>query len=322
MDRINDSLLKICTNHLMLDIMSGNLLTGISFKLNTFNKDLDVFLVYFKKLFNYKNNPINFCTLYGKDINNITGPLLYLLQQKFKTLLTARIPINYEDIIKNKSLDTAQLKSIFGEDAEGTDSTMENYMKTTGKLPNFSKFMANFSDDIEWIRALPQGSPVSGLMVNYLNELIINDINNILKEELYIDRFETVIYSDNIYVFYDNNPKVSATPYKIPSMISKIVNSCTEEFDLKMNKDKEMFFNDRDKKMLGLLINSEGDVRTSRRLRREINQIIINLNKYEEINYKGITYKRSDLQRLNGLITWLHRTANLGYNRSVLPLEF
>ena len=108
----------------------------------------------------------------------------------------------------------------------------------------------------------------------------------------------------------------------VSSFISKEVNKVCKDYNLTLNKEKEMFFSKRDKKMLGLLINKEGDVRVSRQTRRMINQIIINLNKKESIMYKGMTYTRENLSRLKGLINWLNRTDNKGYNRLLIPMEF
>lgn len=270
----------------------------------------------------------NQITLPSNDIGSLSNvnQLIYILLKKFKSCITTKIPVNYESQVKSVPISREEFNDMAISVVDGEEGnslkTMSEFVRETGERPQFYKFVKKYGKRLNWSTSLPQGAPTSGTIVNLFNDLLYKALKEKLEGNDLIAKFELFIYSDNIYVFYNVNPNIKDQEFMVASFISKEVNKVCKDYNLTLNKEKEMFFSKRDKKMLGLLINKEGDVRVSRQTRRMINQIIINLNKKESIMYKGMTYTRENLSRLKGLINWLNRTDNKGYNRLLIPMEF
>ena len=172
-----------------------------------------------------------------------------------------------------------------------------------------------------WRNCVPQGAPTSGVIVNYLNKHLltqlrkrVSHIPNVINPKIYI-------YSDNIYVLYDLKDDISGiVAVEHHKEVKDVVADVCSDFHMPLNEDKESFFIG-DKKILGLIVDKDGDVRVGRQRLIEVNQIIINLNKHDTIDYKGTIYTRGDLSRLRGLANWVKRGDSDKYPRKLIPLS-
>lgn len=320
-------------NKILLDNLSelGSeaYLTSTTYKLKHPINELDLFAKAFDSV-----RKIKLGEEISWDMRSIPAAAsINIVLKKFKGLITARMPLNYEENVRSVPIsavefdgmtieDTTEKYGGFAEMCQHSPEPMSYFIRKTGARPTFKSFINKFHKSLNWITAIPQGAPTSGTLANFLNDIVYDDLRKSLKDSGFLADFEVMIYSDNIYIFYNNAEEYANGAFTVASFISKEVNKTFQKHGLKLNKEKEMFFDKRDKKMLGILIDDQGEIRVSRATRRTINQIIINLNKHEKINYKGITYTRKDLRRVKGLINWLNRPGNNGYNRSLIPMTF
>jgi len=192
-----------------------------------------------------------------------------------------------------------------------------SYSKLLHMIKSFKK-----SGTLGWRVCVPQGAPTSGVMVNYLNRHLLEELREKLRSIKEIKDPDVYIYSDNIFLFYDLEPAyIGPNSLHAHSKVRNAVTQVCKDFSLPINRDKDGFFMG-DKKLLGIIVDEEGTVRISRRQLREANQIIINLNKNSTVTYKGTTYTRSDLGRIKGLINWIKRGDNEKYVRKIIPMTF
>jgi len=261
----------------------------------------------------------------------VVNSLTYLFLKKFEALLTTRIPLNYEDLVKTQPITSQQFKSMLAErDLDTLPANMNievaplsEYIKETGLRPTFGAFTNRYkAENLSWVHGVPQGAPTSGALVNHINGVLYHSIKKRLEDMSFIKKYKICIFSDNVYVFYDVSDKFEGGTYISGARISNAVNNTLSDQGLNPNFKKEALFSGEDKKLLGLIVNEEGDIRVGRKRRREINQIIILLNKQETVNYKGRVYTRKDMTRLNGLINWLNRSENVGFNRKLIDMTF
>lgn len=164
-----------------------------------------------------------------------------------------------------------------------------------------------------WTTCLPQGSPCSGVIANMYASTLLSALNS--KEAL--SNYKKIMYSDNLFMF--SNDSISI--YSESSVISA-VKDIFRENSMDLNLDKIQHYSS-DKKLLGVIMDEEGYLRVSRRYLRELNQIIINLNRNESINYKGKVFTREDIPKLKGRINWIKQVISDGpYVRNTIPMEF
>ncbi len=179
------------------------------------------------------------------------------------------------------------------------------------------------SKEVKWRRSLPQGYPTSGVVANYAGLAIVESLEVNLKGVLGIKDVKVLMYSDNLQILYSytGNPPEEAKRF-LDEKVSKISADTIESEGFYMNVDKIESYDKEEKRILGLLLDQHGNARTSRKLMRTINQIVINLNKKESIVYKGKAYSRKDLRRLNGLQLWYARTLENEHSRKLIPRNF
>lgn len=150
------------------------------------------------------------------------------------------------------------------------------------KIANLHKTVAPYVPLVQ--RGVPQGSSFSGDIANLAGAAISRLIQHALGHILEDFRqpkcwagMETIVYSDNLYVFY-NAPFNMANILKreLPEAVYRNLppDACIKNL-LKpwkiMNFDREK----ADVKLLGLILDKDGNVRLSRRYRRKINQKLI-----------------------------------------------
>lgn len=137
-------------------------------------------------------------------------------------------------------------------------------------------------------RGVPQGAAFSVDIANLAASILAHNTVSCLKSILLDfgaeDPFvESVIYSDNIYLFYNapadfRNILKREIPVKLKRRFSgaKIGNMMKPWKILNFDREKA------DVKLLGLILDKNGDIRLSRRYRRKINQSIIHAGKGEK----------------------------------------
>jgi len=243
-------------------------------------------------------------------------------------ILTCNIPSasGYEKFIKTKQVVKTDLDEVFGFDT-GEGGTIVGTAKKFKKCPAYYKTLGLFSKDNgnkhKVFKALPQGGPTSGTVANLLNEKILSH----LKKELPEVDYRICIYSDNVYVFFNKGTlsgidattgkKETARPVKY--IIRDKVEKVCSELSIRLNPSKINIYEDADRKVLGTISDTKGDIRLSRRKMYELNQIIINLNKKPTINYKGKVYTRTDMASYLGKLNWFKRvTAGSPYQRKLI----
>lgn len=184
------------------------------------------------------------------------------------------------------------------------------------RIAEFHKTISPYVPIVQ--RGVPQGAAFSGDIANLAASVIaqatVRCLKDILKD---FDReadlsVESVIYSDNIYLFY-NAPADFRGIYKreIPVYLKQhFPNACMGNLIKSwkiLNFDREK----ADVKMLGLILDRDGNIRLSRRYRRKINQSIIHAE-------RGIKdWTQSDEGRKNW---YLHVKAHMhgNYSRSLV----
>lgn len=123
-------------------------------------------------------------------------------------------------------------------------------------------------------KGVPQGASFSGDIANIIAGYLAKDMKSKLTEMLqdfgYKYEPTVIVYSDNIYMFYD-------APFNMLNIIRR--EFCELYYGIRclivpwkiLNFDRNI----SDVKMLGLIIDKDGSVRLSRQYRRKINQAII-----------------------------------------------
>lgn len=164
-------------------------------------------------------------------------------------------------------------------------------------------------------RGVPQGAAFSGKVANWVSEIIaeqvVREMNKLLKS---FDGNVThcIIYSDNLYVFYDSPTGAEGILKRhIPNVVGWATGVDTMAYAGKMSVTDR---NKYDAKILGVIVDSEGDLRLSRQTRRYLNQKLI--------------HARRDSRNLSidevGKIVWYNRIKVLGggmgkYSRELFP---
>ena len=136
-------------------------------------------------------------------------------------------------------------------------------------------------------RGVPQGAAfsvdIANLAASILTHNTVSCLKSILQDFGAEDSVESVIYSDNIYLFYNapadfRNILRREIPIELKRRFSgaKIGNMVKPWKILNFDREKA------DVKLLGLILDRNGDIRLSRRYRRKINQSIIHAGKGEK----------------------------------------
>lgn len=148
---------------------------------------------------------------------------------------------------------------------------------------------------------IPQGAAYSGTIANLVSAYIYNstlqDLFGKLKtnKRVKMDVKDVIIYSDNMYVFFD--AEKGTDKYILTALESAFKKDWRMERIFSKNKAFILDRNHQDLKLLGLIMDKEGNVRLSRKNLRKVNQEIIH-------NYhKGKAWTDS----LKGKVNW-HRS--------------
>lgn len=165
------------------------------------------------------------------------------------------------------------------------------------------------------VRGIPQGAPYSGTVANWvalrLISLLMKKICGVV-ESFGGQVRKVILYSDNVFVFYDC-PVSCEKIFKreLPEELADL--STIREHRRFLHSDK-ITVTDRarkDVKVLGVLIDSDGDIRLSRNTRRRLNQELIHAFK-EEVEVSRETAGRR---------VWFERVRDMGvpgkYARSI-----
>ena len=180
------------------------------------------------------------------------------------------------------------------------------------------------NSQLKYAYGLPQGAPTSSFLANAMSEVLLNAISDkdaSLQErgkKLAYKDLRVLVYSDNLYLWYN------ADSDKGDAQVSSLAHSVITSLGLAVNAKKTHLETGKDKKLLGVIVDSEGRVRVSRAQIYELNQIIINLTKSEtgSIEYKGYPYSSKDMRRLVGLRNWaVDSVGREGYKQTIFKVK-
>jgi hypothetical protein len=268
--------------------------------------------------------------------------LIYSIYAKFAESVTAKIPTNISSSIFNNinsgnigeilmyksrgengkvvydSSDDAKNRmcSTLARVAAPTDTNLTciNKLSEGSSIATYSynRVIKKLAPTLRWASALPQGSPASGFLANIYGNRFIKSVEEELSKQGIIAK--VYMYSDNFYIFFNDVTEADN--------VDRIVEAQTVKYKLDLNKSKTQLYWGKDKKMLGFLMDDNGKIRVNRKYVDAVNQIIIALNRHEEINYKGTVYTRADKQVIQGMLGWVHHVGNKDYKRKIIPMEF
>ncbi len=259
--------------------------------------------------------------------------ILLFLFRRLKAFTAAAIPVGVTSVLQTPiSSDTAwglandKLVEAGGAclTFEGTKPLRKVFPKG---LPSVAKILHNLdtrANPVSWVTALPQGYPTSGIISNYVGLALLDKIEASLKTIPGVTRVKVTIFSDNLNIFYDFTDK------NLPEMgrdyiAQQVKQACTtsiEKEGLPVNPEK---FEDhsKDKPLLGVIMDENGELRSSRKIVRTLNQILLNVKRAPGvITYKGKAYSKEHMHSYYGLLRWFERTDNKNYSRKLFTPEF
>lgn len=141
-----------------------------------------------------------------------------------------------------------------------------------GKICDLHREVSPYTPMVQ--KGVPQGASFSGDIANiiagYLAKNMKTNLTEMLQDFGYKHEPTVIVYSDNIYMFYD-------APFNMLNIIRR--EFCELYYGIRrlivpwkiLNFDRTI----SDVKMLGLIIDKDGEIRLSRQYRRRINQAII-----------------------------------------------
>ena len=212
--------------------------------------------------------------------------------------------------------------------------SLSNYIPLVSMLADTEKA----SVKTRFMHGLPQGARTSSFLANMVANSLLERLDEGFAEmesisgPKYYKNLRTIVYSDNVYSLFDTVVEKATYDYsgraKLPSettfnkacaQVRQVIVDSVEEIGLALNTSKSTIQSGDDKKLLGLLLNKNGNVRVPRRRVYETNQILIALDKAngQPINYKGHTYSAKDKRRLIGLLEWNKSVGRDGYSQTV-----
>lgn len=160
----------------------------------------------------------------------------------------------------------------------GCAKALNRYRNKLYKQSDFSKICDLHREVLPYTpmvqKGVPQGASFSGDIANIIAGYLAKDMKSKLTEMLqdfgYKYEPTVIVYSDNIYMFYD-------APFNMLNIIRR--EFCELYYGIRrlivpwkiLNFDRSI----SDVKMLGLIIDKDGNIRLSRQYRRKINQAII-----------------------------------------------
>lgn len=165
------------------------------------------------------------------------------------------------------------------EEDHGCEKSLKRFASSIFKISDFSQIAKLHRQVAPYVplsqRGIPQGAAFSGDIANMVAHVMANRITLWLNK-LQIDFnvpsvFNKIVYSDNIYIFYDMPMNIlNIARREIPKMFTGDFQRLIVPWKI-LNFDRTI----SDVKMLGILIDKDGTVRLSRMYRRKINQAII-----------------------------------------------
>lgn len=192
-------------------------------------------------------------------------------------LLTALLPVWKTTLM---DIDVRTVKADKIEKSPDYNNSIEKYLKDR----RFRMLTLGEPDDIDlfnlhsrvsgkaWaLRGLPQGVCYSGALANMCAVQALRQILRLLRtnsEPLGLKINKALVYSDNLYIFYDSSGGTSQEKF----IKNILMNDFRPKKWLKANKISCVDRNARDIKILGLILDKEGCIRLSRETMRKINQ--------------------------------------------------
>jgi len=221
---------------------------------------------------------------------------------------------------------------LFGVDIRAKRLGLGEYIELTQIMTRHEKE----SVKTRFAYGLPQGALTSPFLANMVANTFLERIEKGYKEMessgsvLHYENLRTIIYSDNVYALFDVVDR-SADPTRrrallyetglsiAESQVMQVISDSVTELKLKINPDKTTLQSGDDKKLLGLLLDKNGNIRVPRKRVYETNQILLALHKSggRPIDYKGQTYSAKDKRRLTGLLEWNKTVGREGYSQTM-----
>ena len=259
-----------------------------------------------------------------------------LMTGKLVNTLGTLVPYQATAKLGERTFDAEKIRNVLYDKTDLPDSvvdslqdkvTLADIQKATGRSIAACRLTIRDLgiDDGPTVFALAQGAPTSGCLANlYFAFDLLNGLRHKLeklKEENILEGYDILVYSDNLGIFF--TPYSGATHEIATRKILKESRAYLKKRNILVNDFKIQDYEGDDKKFLGLLIDEQGQVRVSRAYLREVNQIIIALDKNETANYKGRIYTREDMSALRGMVQWVKRTrGDSPYKRRVKKIRW
>ena len=241
---------------------------------------------------------VTFAVMYLMDI--VPFSLAYLQNIAFKadtsrakyasilaTLVTTGLPLWKIDVAGKDILSEKN-----GQDEHGYNKYVKKVrdpFDTTDMQSTIYDYHAKYGIRPWSVKGVPQGAPYSGNLANfvalYLAGEVTKEVSGVLKD--FGGKVNKVIvYSDNLYLFYDakrSNQEIFKR--ELPKVVEAVMGAKRG-----LLKSKKIFcINrvDKDVKILGLILDGNGHLRLSRKMRRKVNQIIIKDSRGKPMGQSG-----------------------------------
>lgn len=177
----------------------------------------------------------------------------------------------------------------------GCSKAVQQYKKAVFHLRDFSSVIAGELKQRNPYAVIsqcgvPQGAAFSGDIANVIarlvTDILVKKVKNIIADYKGDARkVDWLIYSDNIYIFYDLSDEIIKTLPEDP--LKTFRREFRDDQWLRkvlvpwkiINIDREK----RDVKILGIILDKDGTVRLSRRYRRKINQAMIHADRNQKV---------------------------------------